>query len=60
MIKIKCCLNCKDREVGCHGKCERYQEERRLADEDRDMRYKDRLQRTNHIYWKRKDVGQWR
>lgn len=24
MMNIKCCKDCKDRKVGCHGQCEKY------------------------------------
>lgn len=24
---IRCCLNCQDRHVGCHGSCDRYKAE---------------------------------
>ena len=30
---IVCCLNCEDRYVGCHGKCEKYIVERKARDE---------------------------
>lgn len=30
---IHCCKDCKDREIGCHGRCERYIEEKRIVDE---------------------------
>lgn len=32
------CLGCKDREVGCHSKCERYKEYAELAKKNREIR----------------------
>lgn len=32
--KIKCCRNCTERHVGCHGECEKYIAERKKADEE--------------------------
>lgn len=32
---ITCCYNCTDRQVGCHGTCERYKAERAEMDEYR-------------------------
>lgn len=28
MHKIKCCLGCRERKEGCHGKCEKYKSEK--------------------------------
>lgn len=30
---ISCCYNCQEREVGCHGKCNRYLEEKKIRDD---------------------------
>lgn len=35
------CRDCTDRELGCHGKCERYQEFSALCEEVRARRLKD-------------------
>ena len=29
---IKCCWNCEDRQMGCHGTCERYKAEKAAED----------------------------
>lgn len=35
--KISCCRECKDRYENCHSKCEKYQEERRLFEEEKEL-----------------------
>lgn len=32
------CIDCPDREIGCHGKCERYAEWSRKKTQDREQR----------------------
>ena len=43
---IKCCLDCRDRHLGCHGKCMKYLKEKAKLDilrkrisDDRDAKY---------------------
>lgn len=35
MSAYRACKNCKDRKVGCHGTCERYQSEKATRTEER-------------------------
>ena len=37
---IKCCKDCNDREIGCHGKCERYIKEKEENDKYREAERK--------------------
>lgn len=37
------CFNFQDREVGCHGKCERYAEFRKLVDKAREAEHNNAL-----------------
>lgn len=39
---IRCCKDCKDRQVGCHGSCERYLEDRKKLDHVKAIKYKTR------------------
>ena len=32
MLTVSCCYKCSEREVGCHGKCERYKKEKEKCD----------------------------
>lgn len=32
-MTINCCKGCPDRTLGCHGKCEAYQSQRKALDE---------------------------
>lgn len=34
------CMNCTDREVGCHGKCPKYKEFKELSDKNREELFK--------------------
>jgi len=36
--KIRCCYQCGERRVGCHGTCERYLAERKAADDELERR----------------------
>lgn len=40
---ITCCKDCKDRKVGCHGECERYNEQRQIQIEVNKQRRRERL-----------------
>ena len=33
--RITCCKNCPDREPGCHGKCEKYKQQREEYDAEK-------------------------
>lgn len=35
-MTIKCCMDCADRHVGCHGTCDRYITEKKAQEELRD------------------------
>lgn len=37
MSKIKCCLGCKERKLFCHGKCEKYINDKALNDATRTL-----------------------
>ena len=32
MALVSCCLNCGDRTIGCHGKCEKYISQKKVYD----------------------------
>ena len=36
-----CCKNCKDRRLGCHGKCEKYNAYRVEKEREKDARRRD-------------------
>lgn len=70
---IKCCKNCTERQVGCHGSCKRYQKEKAahdaLKEEEREIKEFNgqfvRMAREaidkrsrNHRLYKGKKVGQ--
>lgn len=40
---IKCCKNCNDRELGCHSKCKKYEQEKRELEQEKEMMRKDSL-----------------
>lgn len=50
---INCCKDCEDRTIECHGRCERYIEEKRKYDEKRKEMFKlkdnDRMLRSHEI-----------
>ena len=48
-MTIKCCMNCKERSVGCHSVCEKYIAERKELDEYRAGKMK--LQETRNMLW---------
>lgn len=39
---IKCCKDCQDRHIGCHGSCQRYLDEAKAANEERERRWKEK------------------
>lgn len=39
-MSIKCCYKCKDRYVGCHDRCEMYQNEKREHEAEKDRIHK--------------------
>lgn len=39
---IKCCKNCTERHIGCHGSCQRYLEEAKAASEERERLRKEK------------------
>lgn len=51
MRKIKCCADCPDRHVGCHGDCEKYKVEREAFDAEKDeiRKRKEELSRADSI-----------
>lgn len=51
MRKIKCCADCQDRHVGCHGDCEKYKAEREAFDAEKDAIQKKRneISKANSI-----------
>lgn len=51
MRKIKCCTDCQDRHVGCHGDCEKYKAEREAYEKERDeiRQKKNQLSRADSI-----------
>lgn len=51
MRKIKCCADCQDRHVGCHGDCEKYKAEREAFDAEKDeiRKKKEELSRADSI-----------
>lgn len=65
---ILCCLDCEDRFVGCHSKCDRYETERKvhletlqqMKEERRSMTagYSERLLTHKHINGKEYKKGQ--
>ena len=40
MIKITCCKDCEDREIGCHSYCEKYIREKEQMVKDKSTYYK--------------------
>ena len=58
MGKINCCYNCSDRNVGCHGRCEKYIAERKKLDERNNMIFqqtsgeRDYMAYRNDLYYK--------
>lgn len=44
--QIRCCKDCSDRHVGCHGECERYISEKKSIDEYNESCRKKRLQES--------------
>lgn len=39
-MKIRCCYGCEERQVGCHGTCERYIAEKASLDKEREDKHK--------------------
>lgn len=46
------CFQCKDREVGCHSKCEKYIEFKKLSDEYNDNMRKSREEQSSYDRYK--------
>ena len=52
MLTVSCCYKCSEREVGCHGYCEKYQNEKKkieLIREDRIKENNERYARIEHF-----------
>lgn len=41
MAKIRCCQNCQNRVIGCHGTCQKYLEERKQLNEYNQKKYEE-------------------
>ena len=41
ITRINCCYMCKDREIGCHGKCKKYISLRNQRDDEIEAKYKE-------------------
>lgn len=39
-MEITCCLDCKDRYVGCHSECKRYENYKKINKELKEKHYK--------------------
>lgn len=57
------CRGCPDREIGCHGRCDRYAEYQAILDRERKKRYyawlaneekAKAIERTTKYHWNRK------
>lgn len=38
---IKCCKDCKERQLGCHSTCEKYSKERWMKDKENDRLFRE-------------------
>lgn len=48
-IAVAPCKGCKDRKLGCHGKCDRYKKYRQAKDKENEKHRQDSL---FYDYWK--------
>ena len=42
MVSISCCKDCKERQVGCHGTCEKYIAEKEAVSNEKRIQNKNR------------------
>lgn len=56
-MRVGCCYGCKDRQVGCHGSCEAYLNQKAINDEARAKIRQENLVNATIIENKHKAVG---
>lgn len=45
-MKIRCCYGCEERQIGCHGTCEKYLAEKASLDKEREDKHKKQDERN--------------
>lgn len=48
-MNVTCCLDCKDRHLGCHGTCEKYKEMKQKLQDIKDKKNENSMQNVKSI-----------